>query len=285
MRRPAVFAGSFYPGVREACREEAETLLGGFPDDDLAGVPVAGVVPHAGWAYSGDIAARVIRWLTRSRPRTVILVGNDHRGACTAPTLWAGGAWETPLGDVQVDDDLAGHLRRDATFHVSPHGFAREHSVEVQLPLLQAALGDALHIVPMQIPPCDGAGDAGAAIAEAVSDRDDVVILGTTDLTHYGPNYGFEPHGSGSGAVRWVKEDNDAAMIAKLVTLEVAGIHHEYRTARNACSPGALVTTLAAARGLGCSAGHVLEYKTTCDQRPDASFHPYVGIANPRAAA
>ncbi|NRA96042.1 MAG: AmmeMemoRadiSam system protein B [Planctomycetes bacterium] len=285
MRRPARFAAVFYPRTHQVCRQEAESLLASPPEDDLPGAPVAGIVPHAGWVYSGVIAARVIRWLVRSRPRTVILVGNDHRGACMAPTLWAGGAWDTPLGAARVDDDLVSRLRADATFQVSTHGFEDEHSVEVQLPLLQAALGDGLRIVPMQVPPCDGAEHAGAAIAEALSDRDDVVILGTTDLTHYGPNYGFEPHGGGPDAVRWVKEENDPAMIAKLISLEAAGIHHEYRTARNACSPGALVTTLTAARALGCSEGHVLDYRTSWDVRPDDSFVGYVGVAYPRPLA
>ncbi|MAG56603.1 MAG: AmmeMemoRadiSam system protein B [Planctomycetes bacterium] len=284
MRRPARFAGLFYPRSGRECRQDAETMLSQARESRPA-APIAGVVPHAGWVYSGSVAARVIAWLAASTSgaATVVVVGNDHGGQCRMPTVWPKGTWETPLGDVPVNATFADELLSASDlFCRGAREFRDEHSIEVQLPLLACAFGPELEIVPIQVPAGDHAA-AGDHLGALAAEYADVYVLGTTDLTHYGPNYAFEPSGRGSSAVRWVKEENDPAMIRRLVALDAPGVHEEYAAARNACSPGALTVTLGAARRLGVQEGVVLDYQTSFDVRPDESFVGYVGIGYERA--
>lgn len=248
----------------------------------LVDAPVGcGIVPHAGWMYSGALAWQVIRWLgTRFSPETVVLLGNDHRGQCRGPTVQADGAWESPLGTARVDAALASSLlnahpsfRSDAR----PHG--GEHSLEVQLPMVQAACPNAA-IVPVLVPPGPDVVDCGVAVARVLAEGGSrAVVLGTTDLTHYGPSYRFEPRGQGAAAVRWVTEENDRAMIDLLLALDAEAVTAASATRQNACSPGAVAMTLAVARALGARRGTLVGYTTSHAVSPGTSFVGYAGVA------
>ena len=105
-----------------------------------------------------------------------------------------------------------------------------------------------------------------------------MVVLGSTDLTHYGRNYNFTPHGLGPEALRWVKEENDASLVEALTNLR--GEEALYLAERNhsACSIGAAVTALSYGACWGNTTGKLVEYKTSCDIRPSDSFVGYAGI-------
>lgn len=191
LTRPAAVAGSFYPGNPAALRAAVDAHLAAATASDAPAAPRPKllVVPHAGYVYSGDVAglgyAQVAAAAEPGRITRVVLLGPVHRVAVrglAAPTV---GAFETPLGDVRIDQaaiaslaDLPQVVRADR-----PH--AMEHSLEVQLPFLQQVLGDGFALVPLAV------GDASPAEVAQVLERlwggDETLIVISSDLSHYLP--------------------------------------------------------------------------------------------------
>jgi hypothetical protein len=106
----------------------------------------------------------------------------------------------------------------------------------------------------------------------------ETIILGSTDLTHYGYNYGYTPKGVGEEAVNWVKNENDKRVVDLMVAMDAPAVVEESLKNYNACCSGAAATAIAAAKGLGAEKGEKLVYCTSYDIRPDSSFVGYVGI-------
>jgi hypothetical protein len=146
VREPAV-AGRFYPASAASCRREMELLRPSSLPTDLPDRPVAGVVPHAGWTFSGGTAVRVLESIrARRTPKTFLVFG-----ACHYPVrrnaLFASGGWNTPLGLVEVDERLAREVRARAGDLVEDNPLAHEdeHSIEVQLPMIRHLFLEAPH--------------------------------------------------------------------------------------------------------------------------------------------
>ncbi|MDQ4131886.1 MAG: AmmeMemoRadiSam system protein B [Actinomycetota bacterium] len=182
-RRPAV-AGSFYPAEPEVLRRAVEGELqraagsaGTGPD------PVAVVVPHAGYRYSGPVAAsayaRLLPW--QGRTRRVVLLGSAHHSPATAVAVTGADAFETPLGLASVDREVREELVT-AGLAVDDEAHATEHSVEVQLPFLQVTLG-SVPIVPLVVGTAPA--PAVAAVLDAVWSRPETLVVVSTDLSHY----------------------------------------------------------------------------------------------------
>ncbi len=249
--------------------------------------PVAGVVPHAGWSYSGGTAARVFRNLADKRGLgdgagvSFVLLGAVHAGHVRRPAVYPAGAWRVPGGTVRVDDALAAALVAGAEGLVgaSTDAHAGEHSIEVQVPLLHELL-PAARIVPLAVPPTRDAVAVGRAVGTVAQGWPDgtVIVVGTTDLTHYGPHYGFVPAGEGPAAQAWM-EANDRRIIERATALDAPGVLEEAATHRNACGAGALAATIAAARAMGAREGVLVEYTTSHAVRPDEEFSMAVGYA------
>lgn len=281
MRYPVV-AGRFYPGTKGECQDQIGTLIGDHYELD---VPleriVAGIVPHAGWAFSGRIAASVFAAIgNRQRPETFVLISAAH-GMVFDAFLSSVGAWETPMGDVTIDQDLATAILESAKGYVTDSQTAHdmEHSAEVQVPIIQYLFPEA-KIVPIIVPSMEKAPEIGALVGEAVRSYDkDVVILGTTDLTHYGTSYSFTPKGIGEEAHRWVKEENDKRMVDMCLKMEAEKIVPEAEANHSACGPGAVAATVAAARTLGVKEGHLIKYATSHDIMPRGEPSDFVGYA------
>ena len=268
VREPAV-AGRFYPGDREACLDAIKKMH--VPPDfpDVPDRPVGGIVPHAGWVFSGETALTVLQAIeSRRRPGTFVLFGACHR-PIAGNALFPEGVWRTPLGEVPVDARLADEILARAgaadLLKADPQAHEAEHSLEVQLPLLQYLFPD-VQIVPILAP---GNGDTvalGKVVGEVIRDRRaDAVCIGSSDLTHYGPSYGFTPQGLGEAAIRWVRDENDRRMLHLMETLDAEQVVPEARDHMNACGAGAIAATMAAARILGATAGHVVRYTTSFD--------------------
>jgi AmmeMemoRadiSam system protein B len=178
---PAV-AGTFYPGDPEHLRAAIARLLAAAPAPDLERPPRAIVVPHAGYLYSGAVAAAgwaALRAIDRPVSR-IVLAGPAHfvplRGACVP----AAGAWRTPIGDVAIDPDLrAVAAAAGATIDDRPH--AAEHSLEVQLPFV-ATLVPAARVLPVACG--EQRAVATADLLAALADASDFVAV-STDLSHY----------------------------------------------------------------------------------------------------
>ena len=269
MIREPIVAGKFYPADAAACRREVASLVDGLPPDEaIAGRTLpAGVVPHAGWAFSGRVAARVFRALAAGRsPGVVVLLGGVHRYRAREAAIFPAGRWETPLGAIEIDARLCERILGHTNIIVEdPHAHEEEHSLEVQAPLVKHFFPDA-KIVPIMVPSAEHARAVGESIAGTIKAyRYDAVIVGTTDLTHYGPRYGLLGHGVGDAGTRWAKQQNDTRMIELIRDMQIDRIVPEALTHKNACSSGAVAATMAAAMKLGATEGILLDHTSSAE--------------------
>lgn len=274
MIRQPVVAGRFYASSPSACRADCQQLfaeasagLDAAPAGRLPGRIVGGIVPHAGWVFSGEPAARTLEAIGRTgSPKTFVLFGAMHQGRSRAALLFGPGAWQTPLGEAAIDEELSARLG-GASPHIviEPQGHAREHSLEVQVPLIQYRFPEA-RIVPILVPPTQWAAEVGRAIGAVLSAAGgEVAVLGSTDLTHYGPGYGFQANGAGPEGLRWARQVNDAALIELVEQLAADRVVEQTNQRGNACGGGAVAATLAVARQRGATRGVVLEHVTSQD--------------------
>jgi len=281
VRQPAV-AGQFYPAGRAECVRMIESALPDQLPDDLPEEILGGVVPHAGWAYSGPTAARTYAAVrARTTPDTFVLFSAVHRWGAARPAVYARGAWATPLGEVSVDTALARDVLQEGEGILvdAPEAHAGEHSAEVQAPFIQHLFPRA-HILPILVPANEHAVPAGEIVARVIARTEKrVVSIGTSDLTHYGAMYyGFAPAGTGEKALAWVRQ-NDRRIIDLIVALEAEKIVPETSAHHNACGGGALAATVAVARSLGAEEGLLLAYTTSHDVAPRGPASDFVGYA------
>jgi AmmeMemoRadiSam system protein B len=138
------------------------------------------------------------------------------------------------------------------------------------------------------VPPEESAHLFGERLAKALAGRrSDVVVVGSTDLTHYGPNYWFHPKGTGDEALEWVKTVNDRRIIDLALELGADGIVEQAASEHSACGAGAMAATTAYCRAAGCPRGVLLHYTTSHDVMPDrrpSNFVGYAGIVFPAGA-
>ena len=231
------------------------------------GDAIAGLVPHAGWVYSGQVAAAVFKTLARRPPpQAVVLFGSVHQLRGQEAAVFVSGRFETPLGPLPIDERLAdrmlGHtnlLTSDSYAHES------EHSIEVQLPFIKHLFPDT-SIVPIMVPPTDKAHEVGEAVGRTLEAyKYDAFIVGTTDLTHYGPGYGFTPQGVGEQAIAWAKTENDTRFLDLVCAMKGEEVVADAREHRSACGSGAVAATISAAAALGASKGHLLQHTTSAE--------------------
>lgn len=267
MIRQPYRAGSFYEADERACARSARQLV------DLAQVPadlpatvVGGLVPHAGWPFSGALAALTLKALAqRGRLSRVVVFGADHWGIAGGASVYDSGSWRTPLGLVPVDEELASALlARCPALSANPAAHAREHSIEVQLPIMQV-LCPEVRVVPINVSPEPGAVEVGRQVGQVLREAfPQASVVGSTDLTHYGPGYGFVPGGTGPVGLEWAKQ-NDRRLLKLIEAMRAERIVDEANTRHNACGGGAIAATMAAAAAMGAAAGHCLGYTTSAD--------------------
>ena len=278
--RRADFAGSWYPGREKDCRDTIEEFLdGSLPCPGTDEKAVGGIVPHAGWFFSGKIACNVIKCLnSKSEPDTCLLFGRHlHPGSDNY--IMKAGRWMTPLGELEIDAGLAANLAAEFSFRIeTASSYEPDNTIELQLPFLKYFFPD-IRIVPVGVPPKASSLEIGRrAVAISKNMGRKTIVLGSTDLTHYGYNYGFIPKGTGEDAVRWVKEVNDRKVVDLMLEMDGEGIISESLRSQNACCSGAAGAAIAAAKELGAKKGEKVVYSTSYDIRPDSSFVGYVGI-------
>jgi len=263
MRKPAV-SGMFYAGNAGELEEQIEWC---FKHELGPGVVlrvngkgpreiVAVVVPHAGYYYSGPVAAHAYKALAGDGPfDTAVILGPNHTGYGQPVSVWTGASWSTPLGEVEIDRELAqkllgGVIQADETAHV------REHSIEVQLPWLQY-LFKTVKIVPitMLAQDLDTARTVGRAISRA---GDNPVIIASSDLTHY------EPHS--------VAMQKDASIIEAIVALDEEELYERcQRLNCTMCGYGPVAAAIVAAKEVKAKKASLLKYATSGDTSGDFS--------------
>ena len=217
------FAGSWYPDTEERCREAFEAYEDGCQERAGQGPLVGGIVPHAGWVYSGHIAYNVVRELARAAGEvdTVVLFGG-HLGPRHPAVVMTRGDFWTPLGDIPTDEELADAVAACGADVVqeTPDAPHRDNTVELQAPLIKHLLPDAKVVVIKAPANPDALQLAQAVVMGADTLGRRAVYLGSTDLTHYGPNYGWSPKGLGAGARKWVREENDRQFVEATCSME-----------------------------------------------------------------
>ena len=266
--REPVAAGRFYPVEPEPCRQQLLQLSEKGSCNFRSDRPLlGGLVPHAGWAYSGALAAKVFNVLKMScTPDVIVLLGGIHRNRGRQAALFGTGVWETPLGSVEIDNRLAERILGHTNLIVDdPYAHEEEHSIEVQMPFVKHLFPEA-KVVPIVVPGTDTAHEVGEAVGRTLTAyRYNAIVVGTTDLTHYGPRYGFTPHGTGANANAWAKEQNDRRFIDLICALKVTEVVQEAGEHKNACSSGATAATLAAVTLLGAREGVLLEHTSSSE--------------------
>lgn len=276
--RPPARAGQFYESSPKALRRHVAACLGEWRPPEGMGPLVGGVTPHAGWVFSGPTAAKVFAALAAERPDTFVILGAVHFWHGRSAAVFPAGAWATPLGEAAIDEALAAEIialgKDRIQASVSAHD--TEHSIEVQVPFIQALCPEA-GIVPVAVPPAADVRAVGAAVAAAVrASRKKAVVVASTDLTHYGMGYGSPDRGPLSKAMPWMRE-NDRRIIRLVESLRAEEIVAEAEAHANACGAGALASATAAAAGLGATTARLLEYTTSADVLRDAGDDRAVG--------
>jgi len=278
--RKAILAGSWYPAGASECEKEINNFL-----NDATVSPssknklIGGIVPHAGWYFSGSIACNVINYLKKGDVPDVFVIFGMHLGHGHPCYIMKKGAWETPFGNLAIEEELAGELVKKFKFNVeTPESFTEDNTIELQLPFIKYLFGD-VKIVPVGVPPVKQSLEIGRAAAD-ISTRLGlhIKVIGSTDLTHYGLNYGFMPEGIGCSAVDWVRKSNDKKIIDIMLEMDPDRVISEALKHRNACCSGAAATAIAAAKQLGADHADAIVYATSYDKRPSDSFVGYAGI-------
>jgi len=255
--RKAAVAGSWYPADAAAIRAEVDRYLEAAADTSAPGRLVALLSPHAGLRYSGPVAAYGYG-LLRGRSRlTAVMVGPSHRAAFAGVAVHAHGAWETPLGRVEIDEALGESLvRSDETLFDDAIVHREEHSLEMQMPFLQRLVSE-LRIVPamMGVQSRSEVERLAAALVSAVGDREDVVLVASSDLSHYEPAE--------------VAHEMDRVVVDQVGRFETDALMDRLERHRNvACGGGPLVAVMKAARSLGADRATVLRYADSGDVAP-----------------
>jgi AmmeMemoRadiSam system protein B len=276
--RKPVFAGSWYPGSASECERQIKEFIK--DAKTISGIkPVGGIVPHAGWYYSGKIACNVIKILSESGAPDVLLIFGMHLHTGSPRFLMKEGSWETPFGAIEIEERIAAKLADKYSFEIeTAQRFTRDNTIELQLPFIKYFFKD-VKIVPMGVPPVDESltiGRDAVKIAKSLGLK--VMVLGSTDLTHYGENYGFVSHGTGAQAVKWVKNENDKRVIDAMLEMNPGKVIREALSNDNACCAGAAATAISAAKELGASRAELVTYTTSYDISPANSFVGYAGI-------
>ncbi len=276
----------FYEADSNSCLKHVEQLLAGAQvPDALPKRLYGGVVPHAGWAYSGRLAALTFKALAGAASlKTVVLFGADHTGAVQLGEVYASGSWLSPLGQVPIDESLAKAVLAAGgdCCRANEDAHACEHSIEVQIPLLQVVAPD-VRILPISVAPTPQAMDVGRAVAEAIGDRaGEVAIVASTDLSHHGGHFPA-PGGRGEIGEQWTRE-NDQRVVDLAEAMDAESILPETSSHMNACGPGALTAAIVACKALGATRGICLEYTNsyviTHEQYPHEFDDTTVGYAS-----
>ncbi|MEM3153422.1 MAG: AmmeMemoRadiSam system protein B, partial [Candidatus Bathyarchaeia archaeon] len=261
-------AGAFYAGKAESLKRQIEECFlhelgpGKIPTVVKGPRRIVGLVcPHAGYMYSGPVAAHAYYNLASDgKPDTVVLFGPNHTGYGSALAVMNEGFWRTPLGDVEVDGETANKIVREARIvDVDDSAHRYEHSIEVQLPFLQYLFGSAFKIVPICFLMQDlhSSSEVGQAVAKVLAGKN-ALIIASSDMTHYESQKTAE------------KKDMLALQAVEAMDEErFYSIIEEHRI--TACGYGPIIALITAAKALGAREAKLLCYKTSGDVTGDYS--------------
>ena len=273
-------AGSWYAGSREALLRQLEgecflhSLGPGRTVKQATSEPrkILGLLsPHAGYMYSGPVAAHGYYALaSNGRPEVVVVLGPNHYGRGSPVAIMVEGVWRTPLGDVAVNSEVAKAVQKASSYiDVDDSAHIQEHSIELQLPFLQYAIGEGFTFVPIciMLQDLEVSRDIGEAVAEGLKNLNGLVVA-STDLTHYEPQTSAER--KDSAVLEAVEKLDEALLFERVEGLNVS-----------MCGVGPTASMLVAVKKLGASRAEILKYATSGDITGDKSA--VVGYASAAA--
>jgi AmmeMemoRadiSam system protein B len=250
--RPAAVAGTWYPGTAGALTREIDAYVAGAgvePAEDVQAI----IAPHAGLMFSGPVGAYAYKAASKGTYDVVFLAGPSHFAAFDGVSVWPDGAFDTPLGRVEVDAGAAAEVLRSPVARDLPAAHQREHALEMQLPFLRRLLPD-VPIVPILI------GFQRRATIEALAEAlagaagsRRALLVASSDLSHY---FDAQTAAGLDTRVQAHVERFDADGLLELFET----YPEEERGRYVACGGGAAIAVMMAARRLGATAGHVLKY-------------------------
>ncbi len=261
--RPPLVAGTFYPAGSRELRARIQDLLAQSGVAALPGV-LGGLVPHAGYVYSGPTAAAFFASVSDT-PDTVVFCGSVHVPGVRVASLDGSRAWSTPLGEIEPDRELAEAILEEADGRVvsAPEVHDEDHAIEVQLPFVQVRWPDARFLA-LSVPADERAPAVGRDVGEAIQRCGRVaLVVASSDLTHYGDRFGFTPFGTGRRALERAHGQNDVGLLERLEALDAEGALATARRDHSACGGGAIAATWAAARVLGASSARILAHTSS----------------------
>ncbi len=262
--REPVVSGTFYAGTPGELKKQIEWCYkhelgpGVVPQVNNEGLReiVALVVPHAGYIYSGPVAAHAYKELADDGVvDTAVVLGPNHSGYGSPVSLWLGGAWETPLGKVGINEELA-HSLLGGVIKAGERAHMYEHSIEVQLPWLQYLYGE-LKLVPiaMLAQDIETAREVGKAISRC---GDNIIVIASSDFTHY------EPHSAAT--------EKDNSMIEAITNLDEEELYKRRELLNcTMCGYGPVGAAIVAAKEMKAKTASLLKYATSGDTTGDFS--------------
>lgn len=272
--RPRMLPVGWYPGSKNDCISEIESFVAGVKPLPEGTRVFGGMVPHAGWYFSGKLAARVFYLTSRLSQPEVVCIFGGHLGD-SPPLLVTEDAWETPLGEVPLATEFYQPLRGRLLLREEHPG---DNTIEVNLPFIRYFFPQS-RVLALRAPQSPTAVKLGEAVAQVARELGkSILFFGSADLTHYGPNYGFAPKGYGSQAVKWVKEVNDKRFLDAVLNLDALGAIAAANQDQSSCSGGAPAAAIAAAKSLGATRALLVDYYTSYDVMPGDSFVGYGGV-------
>jgi AmmeMemoRadiSam system protein B len=267
----------WYPVDKKECQREIESFLEGWSPSISLKTVRGGIVPHAGWYFSGRLAARVFYLLKSKGKADLIVLYGGHLGSNDLPRMVMEQRWETSLGDVEMDKEFAENLAKRV--EVKPESPASgDNTIEIQLAMVKYFFSGS-KLVAIRSPSSIKAERLGNEVARLAEEKGlTILAIGSTDLTHYGPNYGFVSKGIGPSALKWVRDENDKGFIDCALRMNAKDLIKHANENDSACSAGAAASAIATCKALGAEKGHLVDYYTSYDIMPDESFVGYAGI-------
>lgn len=257
--RESVIAGSWYPGDAARLSKDIKGYLANVPQRSIGGELVAIIAPHAGYIYSGQVAAYAYKLLEEKHYDIVVIVAPSHRAYFHGASVFPLGGFRTPLGIVPVAEDITKELlEKGSIVNSLPQAHAQEHSLEIQLPFLQVVLKD-FRLVPIVMGQQDLATCRQLAedIVTVIKGRD-ALIVASTDLSH------FHPYAKA--------KELDRIVIDRVNAFDPEGLSSDLDQGRcEACGGGPVVAVMLAARSLGANKSEVLYYANSGDVTGDRS--------------
>ena len=257
--RKSIASGSFYPADPDALKKQIDNFMDNAEPLDLQNIKAI-ISPHAGYIYSGQIAAYSFRQVAGIKYDSILIIAPSHAEYFDYASVYHGDAYETPLGPVKIDKNRANALAESSPLiQQSAYGHRDEHSLEVHLPFLQVIFGKDMSIVPVVIgnQSRENIEELGSIAGELFSD-DNILIIASTDLSHY------HPYDTASGL-----DDKVSGLIG---SFDTGGLMEEFTGgSAEMCGGGPVLAAMMISRAMGADSSKIIKYANSGDVSGDRS--------------